>query len=122
MAKRGRTPEVGKAILKAVEIIEEKAKATGEDIRSINPIPANIAAGLTSLEEKSLGAIAKSGSSPIEGVVDYAERPAGHGLYCVDAWMSSLSLPLAYAACGAHLVIYQMGARTCLVRILRCRR
>ena len=109
VAKRGRTPEVGKAILKAVEIIEEKAKATGEDIRSINPIPANIAAGLTSLEEKSLGAIAKSGSSPIEGVVDYAERPAGYGLYFVDAWMSSLSLPLAYAACGAHLVIYQMG-------------
>jgi altronate dehydratase large subunit len=109
VAKRGRTPEVGKAILKAVEITEEKAKATGEDIRSINPIPANIAAGLTTLEEKSLGAIAKSGSSPIEGVLAYAERPRGHGLYFVDAWMSSLSLPLAYAASGAQLVIYQMG-------------
>lgn len=109
VAKRARTPEVAEAILRAVRITEEKAKATGEDIRKINPIPANIAAGITTLEEKSLGAIEKSGSSPIEGVLVYGERPRSKGLYFVDAWMSSLSLPLAYAASGAHLVIYQMG-------------
>lgn len=109
LAKRAVNEEVVKAIYKAVEITEEKAKSTGEDIRSINPIPANIAAGITTLEEKSLGAIAKSGSAPIRGVLSYGQEPPGKGLYFVDAWMSSLSLPLGYAAAGAQLVIYQMG-------------
>ena len=109
VAARGRTPEVSQAILDAARSWEEKARSTGEDIREINPIPANIAAGITTLEEKSLGAIAKSGHAPIEGVLKYGERPAGRGLYFVDSWMSSLSLPLCFTACGATVVLYQMG-------------
>lgn len=109
VAKRAVNSEVGQAILDAAHAIEEKAKRTGEDIRRVNPIPSNIASGITTLEEKSLGAIAKAGTSPIMGVLQYGERPAGKGLYFVDSWMSSLSLPLCYAACGAQLVIYQMG-------------
>ena len=109
VAARARTPEVGEQILAAARHWEEKARSTGEDIREINPIPANITAGISTLEEKSLGAIAKSGHAPIEGVLKYAERPAGRGLYFVDSWMSSLSLPLCFTACGATLVIYQMG-------------
>lgn len=72
-------------------------------------IPANIAAGISSLEEKSLGAIAKSGTSPIQDVLKYAEMPKGSGLYFVDSWMSSLSLPLCLTACGATIMLYQMG-------------
>ena len=104
VAARARTPEVAKAILDAAQHWEDKAKSTGEDIREINPIPANIAAGISTLEEKSLGAIAKSGHAPIEGVLKYAERPNGQGLYFVDSWMSSLSLPLCFTACGAIAV------------------
>ena len=109
VAGRARTPEVGRQILEAARHWEEKARSTGEDIREINPIPANIAAGISTLEEKSLGAIAKGGTKPIEGVLKYAEIPAGHGLYFVDSWMSSLSLPLCFTACGATIVLYQMG-------------
>jgi altronate dehydratase large subunit len=109
LVKRAASAEVARAILEAVKITEGKALATGEDIRSINPIPSNIAAGITTLEEKSLGAIAKGGSSPIRGVLAYGQRPPGPGLYFVDAWMSSLSLPLGYAASGAQLFLYQMG-------------
>ena len=109
VAARGRTPAVSEAILNAAKYWEEKARSTGEDIREINPIPANIAAGISTLEEKSLGAIAKSGHAPIEGVLKYGERPTGHGLYFVDSWMSSLSLPLCFTACGAAIVLYQMG-------------
>jgi altronate dehydratase large subunit len=109
LVKRTATPEVARDLLEAARITEEKAKATGEDIRKINPIPSNIAAGLTTLEEKSLGAIAKAGSTPIMGVLRYGERPTGKGLYFMDAWMSSLSLPLGYASAGAQIVLYQMG-------------
>lgn len=109
VAERAVSPEVTKKILAAARRWEDKALSTGEDIREINPIPANIAAGISTLEEKSLGAIAKSGHSPIQDVLQYAERPAGHGLYFIDAWMSSLSLPLCFAASGAAIVLYQMG-------------
>jgi altronate dehydratase large subunit len=109
LAKRAASPEVAKSLLEAVRITEEKAKSTGEDIRKINPIPSNIAAGITTLEEKSLGAIAKSGTAPIQGVLRYGERPPGKGLYFVDAWMHSLSLPLCFAAAGAQIVLYQAG-------------
>ncbi len=109
VAKRAATPEVAQKILDAARYWEEKAKSTGEDIRAINPIPANIAAGISSLEEKSLGAIAKSGTQPIKDVLAYGERPKEHGLFFIDAWMSSLSLPLCFAASGATIVLYQMG-------------
>lgn len=109
VAARAASPEVSAKILAAAARREEKARSTGEDIREINPIPANIAAGISTLEEKSLGAIAKSGSCPIEDVLDYGEQPKGHGLYFIDSWMSSLSLPLCFAASGAALVLYQMG-------------
>lgn len=109
LTKRAATPEIAKQLVDAAHYWEEKAKSTGEDIRAINPIPSNIAAGLTTLEEKSLGAIAKSGTSQICGVLKYGERPQGKGLYFVDAWMSSLSLPLCFAACGANIILYQIG-------------
>ncbi len=56
-----------------------------------------------------MGAIAKSGTSPIQDVLKYAEMPKGSGLYFVDSWMSSLSLPLCLTACGATIMLYQMG-------------
>ncbi len=109
LARRGINEQVSKRILEVAEETEERAKATGEDIRTINPVPANIAGGLSTLEEKSLGAIHKSGSAPIQGVLSYAERPEGKGLYFVDNWMSATSIFAGYAASGAQLVIYQLG-------------
>lgn len=95
--------------LELVAAAEEKAKATGQDIRSINPVPANIETGITTLEEKSLGAVAKSGSRPIRGCLAYAEAPAHNGLWFVDSWMATASLFLGFAAAGAVLNIFQMG-------------
>ncbi len=109
LAKRAVNEEVGQAILDAVQIIEKKAKATGLDLRSVNPVPANIKGGISSLEEKSLGAIHKAGYAPIQGVLQYAERPQGKGLYFVDNWESSTSMFAGYAAAGANLVFFQAG-------------
>ncbi|RJQ51535.1 MAG: D-galactarate dehydratase [Desulfobacteraceae bacterium] len=111
LAKRARNAKVAGKLLEAVKRTEEKAKLTGEDIRKTNPIPENIAGGLTTLEEKSLGAIVKAGTAPVEDVIQYAEQITKPGLYFMDAWMSSLSLPTGYAASGAHLFLYQMGGQ-----------
>jgi altronate dehydratase large subunit len=109
LAKRAASPQVAQAILKAVATVEERAKSTGLDIRTVNPVPSNIKGGLSSLEEKSLGAIYKAGTAPIQGVLQYAERPKGKGLYFVDNWMGHLSIFAGYAAAGANLVIFQLG-------------
>ena len=61
LARRAATPAVAEAILRSVTVQEERAKATGLDIRTVNPVPSNIKGGISSLEEKSLGA-----SSPID--------------------------------------------------------
>ena len=109
LAKRAANPQVAEAILDAVAHREALAKSTGLDIRTINPIPANIKGGISSLEEKSLGAIHKAGTSPIQGVLQYAERPQGQGLYFVDNWMGSYSIFAGYAAAGSNLVMFQLG-------------
>lgn len=109
LAKRGANQEVSKRILEVAAETETIAKSTGEDIRTINPVPSNIAGGISTLEEKSLGAIRKAGSTPIQGVLKYGERPLGKGLYFVDNWMSMGSIFAGYAASGAQLVIFQLG-------------
>jgi len=109
LAKRAVTPTVAQALLKAVAYREDLAKSTGLDIRTINPIPANIKGGISSLEEKSLGAIHKAGTSPLQGVLQYAERPKGKGLFFVDNWMGSYSIFAGYSAAGANLVMFQLG-------------
>ncbi|HWT83630.1 MAG TPA: UxaA family hydrolase [Candidatus Methylomirabilis sp.] len=109
LAKRAANPQVAKAILDAVAHREALAKSTGLDIRTINPIPANIKGGLSSLEEKSLGAIHKAGTSILQGVLQYGERPKGKGLYFVDCWMGSYSIFAGYVAAGSNLVMFQLG-------------
>lgn len=109
LAKRAVNEEVRRKIIEVTLSTEERAKGCGEDIRTINPVPSNIAGGITTLEEKSLGAITKSGTSTIQGVLRYAETPPGRGLYFVDNWMTQLSIFLGYAAAGATLVLYQLG-------------
>ena len=109
LARRAATPQVAQAILDAVAHREALAKSTGLDIRTINPVPANIKGGISSLEEKSLGAIHKAGTEPIQGVLQYAERPKSKGLYFVDNWMGSYSIFAGYAAAGSNLVLFQLG-------------
>lgn len=107
LAQRGRTPEVGRRIHEIVDRMEKRAKSLGCDMRKGQPTPGNIAGGLSSIEEKSLGAIMKSGMKPIEGVygdghepqrtVDQghsrpeARNPHGDGLY--GSSMHCCSLP-----------------------------
>ena len=97
LTQRAATPEIAARLLRLIAKWEARAAATGEDIRTINPIPENIAAGITTLEEKSLGAVEKTGTGPLSGVLDYCERPSGPGLWLMDAWMSSYSLLPSFA-------------------------
>lgn len=109
VAKRFTTDKEREKFLAAVRRVENDALSVGQDIRTINPIPANIQAGLTTLEEKSLGAIAKAGHTPLTECLKYGEPPSGPGLKFMDSWMSSSALFVGFAASGATLTIFQIG-------------
>jgi len=63
-----------------LEAAYDKAERYCHSVRQYSVSPGSFAGGLTTIEEKSLGAIAKSGSRPIQGVVRVAELPPHPGL------------------------------------------
>ena len=109
MAKRAANPEVAKRLLDVVGRFEKMIADYGVDIRGAQPSPGNIKSGLSTLEEKSLGAMHKTGHMPLAGVLEYAEKPAQPGLYLMDstAWTSQLMLGMA--AAGAQVFIFSVG-------------
>lgn len=109
LERRARTPEAAAAIRGAVLRRERLAVSHGIDLTGSNPTPTNVAAGLSSIEEKSLGAIAKSGSRPIEGLVAYGERPSGPGLWTMDASAYAPKSVTGFVVAGAQVVLFTTG-------------
>lgn len=110
LARRGRTPEVGARIYEIVERMETRAKSLGCDMRKGQPTPGNIAGGLSSIEEKSLGAIVKSGTKPIEGVLEYTDRITDQkGLWIKDTPGREIEILTGMAATGAQVMCFSTG-------------
>jgi altronate hydrolase len=63
----------------------EKAVKYCRDVRQWSASPGNFAGGLTTIEEKSMGAFAKSGTRAIQGVIRVSESPRGKGLWLMDS-------------------------------------
>jgi altronate dehydratase large subunit len=109
LARRAASPIVGDRILEIVTRFEQHALTMGVDMRGANPSRGNIAAGLTTIEEKSLGAIVKGGSTPIKGVCEYGERPEGPGLFVLDGPGQEPKALTALGAAGAQVVLFSTG-------------
>lgn len=93
-------------------IILDKEKSMlkmGVDIRNCEPTPGNIQGGLTTIEEKSLGAVAKSGNSPIKGVLKWGEEPSGKGLFLMDGSCHSGVVHPGFASAGTQISIFSIG-------------
>jgi altronate dehydratase large subunit len=110
LARRAVSAEVADAIARAVARREQSVHHAGGDVRAQNPGPQNKAGGLTTIEEKALGAIAKGGRQPIHGLLQPAERPAAPGLYLMDTPFFSPESITAMVAAGAQLVLFTTGA------------
>ena len=110
LARRAATPAVGDALVAAVARREAAVAATGFDLTGNNPGQENIRGGLSTIEEKSLGAIAKGGTRPIRGVLAIAEEPAQAGLHVMDAPAFSPESLTGFAASGANLMLFTTGA------------
>ena len=112
VARRGINEKVSQEILGLVRGCEERAMALGEDIRGGQPTPGNIEGGLTSIEEKSLGCIHKSGTAPFQGVLQYADIPAEKGLFIMDTPGQDIESITGMVAGGAQVVIFTTGRGT----------
>ncbi len=110
LARRAVSKEVGDKIFKIVNDMENRAKAIGCDMRKGQPTPGNIAGGLSSIEEKTLGAIVKSGTRPIQGVLDYPEFVTNQkGLWIKDTPGREPEILTGMAATGAQFMMFSTG-------------
>jgi altronate dehydratase large subunit len=110
LARRAATPMVAEAIVAAVLRREAEVAASGQSLTGNNPGSENIRGGLSSIEEKSLGAIAKTGARPIRGLLQVAERPSVPGLHLMDGPSFSPESLTGFAASGAQLMLFTTGA------------
>ncbi|MEG1323814.1 MAG: UxaA family hydrolase, partial [Janthinobacterium sp.] len=116
MQRRAISPDLGNAIVETVAKAARYYTIMGHGSFS----PGNADGGLTTQEEKSLGAYAKSGSSPIVGILKPGDQPAGGGLYLLDVVpdgeprfgfpnVSDNAEIVELISCGAHVTLFTTG-------------
>ena len=96
-------------LLACVKRTLDYAESLGVDLIGSNPTDDNIAGGLSSIEEKSLGAVKKGGSRPIVEVVGVGERPAKRGTVFADAPCGGVENITSLASSGAQAIIFSTG-------------
>jgi altronate dehydratase large subunit len=113
LARRASHPEVAAQLIRIVNRVEAEAMALGLDIRGTQPSPGNIRGGLTTIEEKSLGATQKGGEqTPLEDVVPYAGRITRKGLTVMDTPGLDVESVTGMVAGGAQVVVFTTGLGT----------
>ena len=116
MAGRAATPELGREIVACVEKAARYYATLGHGSFAVG----NADGGLTTQEEKSLGAYAKSGVSPIVGLLKPGDLPPAGGLYLLDVVPDGevrFGFPnindnaeiAELIACGSHIVLFSTG-------------
>jgi altronate hydrolase len=109
LTARAATPEVGQKLVDRIKWWEAFAGARGLVINN-NPSPGNKAGGLTTIIEKSLGSIAKGGTTNLNEVYGYAEQvEAGKGLVFMDAPAFDPVGATAQVAGGANVMVFTTG-------------
>lgn len=114
---RAAAPEIARQLDEMYKKAEEYCKA----VRQYSVSPGNFAGGLTTIEEKSMGAFAKSGSRPIQGVLRVSQNVPGPGLWLLDSVPDQHFMQFGYTnpndtegimdliATGAQIVLFVTG-------------
>jgi altronate dehydratase large subunit len=109
LSKRAADESVARQIVELVYRVENRARVLGVDMRGANPAPGNIAGGITTLEEKSLGAIIKAGTTSIMEVVEHGQKPNHKGLVIMDSPGQDTSSIAGELASGAQIITFTTG-------------
>ncbi|WP_020210116.1 UxaA family hydrolase [Gilvimarinus chinensis] len=108
LTQRSATPEVAEQLLERIRWWEEYTRVHGFELNN-NPSPGNKAGGLTTILEKSLGAQAKSGSTAMTAVYQYAEPVTKKGLVFMDSPGFDPVSVTGQVASGANVVAFTTG-------------
>ena len=108
-AQRAIDETVRRAFLERVYQMEQEALVRGVDIRGTNPVADNIRGGLTTIEEKSVGATTKAGTTPLVSVLDYGEPPARPGMHFMATPAPAVESMTGLAAGGCQLILFSTG-------------
>jgi altronate dehydratase large subunit len=114
LARQARTPEVARRIYQIVDAYRDEIRTRfNRNVNDGNPSPGNVAGGITTLIEKSLGTIKKAGKHPIEGVLEFAEDVLGKkGVWIMDTPGHDVFSVSGPAAGGAHINLFTTGRGT----------
>jgi altronate hydrolase len=112
LTRRARNAEVGHKLIERIHWWEWYAKVFGASIDN-NPSPGNKAGGLTTIYEKSLGAVAKAGSTALNAVYEYAQPIREKGLVLMDTPGFDPVCVTGMIAGGANVVCFTTGRGSC---------
>jgi altronate hydrolase len=108
LTRRAVRREVGEKLVERIKWWESYTRLFGAEINN-NPSPGNKAGGLTTIYEKSLGALAKAGSTPLVDVVEYAQRVETPGLVFMDTPGYDPPCTTGLVAGGANVLVFTTG-------------
>ncbi|TWU14707.1 D-galactarate dehydratase [Symmachiella macrocystis] len=112
LTRRAATKEVGEKLIERVRWWEEYTAKFGVEINN-NPSPGNKKGGLTTIYEKSLGAIAKGGGTALKAVYQYAEPVTEKGFVFMDSPGYDPASVTGMVAGGANVVVFTTGRGSC---------
>ena len=99
-------------IVERIQRIEQVAVDMRVDLRGTQPSPGNIAGGLSTIEEKSLGGVCKIGRSPIVDAIPFGERAVKPGVTFVDTPGNDMACSLGLCCAGAQIILFTTGRGT----------
>ena len=108
LTRRATTPEVGKALVDRIRWWEEYTRINGGTLDN-NPSPGNKEGGLTTILEKSLGAVAKGGTTDLMAVYEFAEEITAKGMVFMDTPGYDPVSVTGMVAGGANVVAFTTG-------------
>lgn len=108
LAGRAKDAETGRAVYRLVDWYKDYASKFGAVLNE-NTSPGNVTGGLLNITIKSLGAIAKAGTTRIEGVVEYAETPTNRGINLMQGPGYDQESTPGLVAAGATVVVFTTG-------------
>jgi altronate hydrolase len=111
LMNRARDEATYQRIVRMIEGFKDYYRRHGQPVYE-NPSPGNREGGITTLEEKSLGAIQKGGHATITEVIDYAEQATAKGLVLLEAPGNDGISSTAEVVAGANLILFTTGRGT----------
>ncbi|WP_026435832.1 UxaA family hydrolase [Acidovorax sp. JHL-9] len=108
LTRRAESQEIAEKLLQRIRWWEAYCDRMGADLNN-NPSAGNKAGGLTTILEKSLGAVAKGGSTNLVEVVEYAQRVTRRGLVFMDTPGYDPVSATGQVAGGANLICFTTG-------------